>query len=70
MTPEELSRAGEPFFSTKQPGAGLGLGLFIARSLTEQMGGRLRIESRAGAGTTVTVDLDGTAAEAGGHRDV
>ncbi|HTY43263.1 MAG TPA: ATP-binding protein [Thermoanaerobaculia bacterium] len=57
MDPGELARAGEPFFSTKSPGAGLGLGLFIARTLAEQMGGRLQVESRRGAGTTVIVDV-------------
>ena len=39
------ARVGEPFFSTKAPGAGLGLGVFIARSLCEEMGGRLTLES-------------------------
>ena len=48
MPPEVLSRVGEPFFSTKAPGAGLGLGVFIARSLCEQMGGRLTLESSPG----------------------
>ena len=52
MTPEVLARVGEPFFSTKGPGAGLGLGVFIARSLCEQMGGRLTLESSPGVGTT------------------
>jgi two-component system sensor histidine kinase RegB len=57
MTAEELARAGEPYYSTKEPGAGMGLGLFISRTLCEQMGGRLRIASRPGSGTTVTVDF-------------
>ena len=52
MTREVLARVGEPFFSTKGPGAGLGLGVFIARSLCEQMGGRLTLESSPGVGTT------------------
>ncbi|MFN8094138.1 MAG: ATP-binding protein [Vicinamibacteria bacterium] len=52
MPPEVLERVGEPFFTTKGPGAGLGLGVFIARSMCEQMGGRLTIESAPGRGTT------------------
>jgi len=57
MPPDVLARVGEPFFSTKAPGQGLGLGVFIARTLSEQMGGRLRIESRPGHGTRAQVEI-------------
>lgn len=53
MAPEVLARAGEPFFSTKPTGAGMGLGLFLARTFAEQLGGELRVESALGQGTTV-----------------
>lgn len=67
MPPEVLARAGEPYFSTKTPGAGLGLGLFIARSLSEQMGGRLRLESSPGRGTRATVEVDAPSPTGAGH---
>jgi two-component system, sensor histidine kinase RegB len=57
MAPALLARVGEPFFSTKPPGRGLGLGLFLARSLSEQMGGRLDLESRPGSGTRAVVEV-------------
>jgi two-component system sensor histidine kinase RegB len=57
MDPEVLARAGEPFFSTRGAGRGLGLGIFIARTLSEQMGGALRLESSPGRGTTATVEV-------------
>ena len=59
MTPEQLSRAGEPFFTTRAPGAGTGLGLFVARSSVEQLGGALTLASAAGRGTTATITLPG-----------
>jgi two-component system, sensor histidine kinase RegB len=52
-----LARAGEPFFTTKPTGSGMGLGLFLARSLVEKVGGRLAIASQPGRGTTVSVVL-------------
>lgn len=52
-----LSRAGEPFFTTKQPGQGMGLGLFLARSVIERLGGELRLDSNEGQGTRAVVDL-------------
>ena len=64
MPADALSRVGEPFFSTKAPGAGLGLGVFIARSLCEQMGGRLELESSPGRGTTALVEIPGLDARA------
>lgn len=51
MTPEVQARAGEPFFTTKEPGRGMGLGLFLVRMFTERVGGTFAIESLSGRGT-------------------
>jgi two-component system sensor histidine kinase RegB len=57
MEPEESAKAGEPFFTTKPDGAGLGLGLFLARAFADQMGGSLRWQSAVGQGTSVTLEF-------------
>jgi two-component system sensor histidine kinase RegB len=57
MNEAEAARAGEPFFSTKAGGAGLGLGLFLVRAFADQMGGTLRLQSTPGAGTSVILEL-------------
>lgn len=46
-----LPRVGEPFFTTKQPGRGLGLGVFLVRAFVESRGGELDIQSTPGQGT-------------------
>jgi two-component system sensor histidine kinase RegB len=52
--PEELmNRVGEPFFTTKGPGRGSGLGLYLARQLVERQGGGMRVRSTEGKGTRV-----------------
>ncbi|MBK7861442.1 MAG: HAMP domain-containing histidine kinase [Archangiaceae bacterium] len=55
-----LAHIGEPFFTTREPGAGMGLGVFLARSVVEQAGGTLRIDSRPARGTRVTLTVPAT----------
>jgi CheY-like chemotaxis protein len=57
MTPDVLARATEPFFSTKPLGKGTGLGLAQVYGIARQSGGTLRIESRPGEGTKVSILL-------------
>jgi signal transduction histidine kinase len=57
MTPEIVERALEPFFTTKGPGRGTGLGLSMAYGVARAAGGDLRIDSEPGHGTTVTLFL-------------
>jgi two-component system, sensor histidine kinase RegB len=57
MAPETLARAGEPFFTTKPPGKGMGLGLFLARAVTERLGGSMSLRSTPAKGTLVTLEL-------------
>jgi len=57
MDEETLNRAIEPFFTTKEPGKGLGLGLFLAESAAERLGGTLDISSTPGIGTTAVISF-------------
>jgi two-component system sensor histidine kinase RegB len=52
-----LPRVGEPFFTTKQPGRGLGLGVFLVRAFVESRGGELIIESTLGVGTSARMRI-------------
>jgi two-component system, sensor histidine kinase RegB len=67
MPAEVLARVGEPFFTTKVPGEGMGLGLFLTRTLAEQLGGDFTITSRPGDGTEARIELP--AAQTGERSD-
>lgn len=54
---ENLEKVFEPFFSTKPPGQGTGLGLFVTRGIVEKLGGRITVQSRLGAGACFRVAL-------------
>ena len=57
MNQATLQRVGEPFFTTKEPGNGMGLGVFLTRNVVERLGGRFELRSELDLGTTATVDL-------------
>ena len=57
MSPETLNRVAEPFFTTKAPGSGMGLGTYLVRVFAERLGGRLEFESEPGKGTRALLEL-------------
>jgi CheY-like chemotaxis protein len=62
MDEATLARASEPFFTTKVPGHGTGLGLAMVRGFAEQSHGGVSIVSKLGGGTTVSIWLPAGAA--------
>jgi two-component system sensor histidine kinase RegB len=57
MSEDVLARVGDPFFTTKHPGAGMGLGVFLAQTVLARLGGGLELLSRPGAGTTARLRI-------------
>jgi PAS domain S-box-containing protein len=57
IAPDIVDRIFDPFFTTKPMGMGTGLGLAIARSIVDELDGRLEVETKAGDGTTFRVLL-------------
>jgi signal transduction histidine kinase len=55
ISPEEMEKIFEPFYSTKESGSGLGLS--IAQGLIEALGGSIYVKSKAGKGTEVILQL-------------
>ena len=57
IPPASLERIFEPYFTTKKAGEGTGLGLYVTRTLLENLGGRIEVSSSIGEGTSFTVTL-------------
>ncbi|WP_428487072.1 PAS domain S-box protein [Rhodopila sp.] len=64
-----LARVTEPFFTTKEPGKGTGLGLAMAKGFVEQSGGRMSIQSTIGRGTCISLWLPQANDAAAGSRE-
>ncbi len=47
----------DPFFTTKPVGQGTGLGLSIVRKIIDEHGGHIRVDSKVGVGTSITLSL-------------
>ena len=61
LAPEIRTRIFDAFFTTKPVGEGTGLGLAVAYNIVKDHGGRIRVESEPGRGTSFVVDLPVTA---------
>jgi len=57
ITPEDMDRIFDPFYTTKPTGQGTGLGLAVCRTLVNQHHGDITVESEPGKGSTFTVWL-------------
>lgn len=66
---EDLSRVFEPFFSTKQNGQGVGLGLSVVYGIIERHGGKIAVESKPGSGTEFRLEFPKSHTTSAGHGD-
>jgi signal transduction histidine kinase len=57
MSEDVMNRAFEPFFTSREVGQGTGLGLTVSRDIIQAHGGDIKIESKEGQGTTVSLWL-------------
>ncbi|MDQ3198730.1 MAG: hybrid sensor histidine kinase/response regulator [Verrucomicrobiota bacterium] len=57
INPEQIAKIFDPYFTTKQGKSGTGLGLYITKKVIEDHSGSIKVESTAGAGTTITIRL-------------
>jgi signal transduction histidine kinase len=57
ITSENISKITDPFFTTKDPGKGIGLGLSIAYMIIQEHNGKLEIQSEVNIGTLVKITL-------------
>lgn len=55
--PQVLEHAADPFFTTKEPGAGMGLGLFLVKSLAVRLGGDFALSRTPDGGTLALLTL-------------
>ena len=62
ISKENMGKLFTPFFTTKEKGKGVGLGLAVAHGIIERHKGRIKVQSEVGKGTTFSVYL-------GGHND-
>jgi signal transduction histidine kinase len=54
---DTIDRIWDPFFTTKEVGQGIGLGLALTFDIVKRHGGDIQVESRLGEGSTFTVRL-------------
>jgi signal transduction histidine kinase len=57
ISPDQISKIFDPYFTTKQGKSGTGLGLYITKKVVEDHSGSIKVDTAPGAGTTITIRL-------------